>query len=94
VQGGAIRIAASRSDGRLTLRIYNDGPALPASWEKAHSGTGISNVRTRLERLYGDRFELSMKNQGPGGVEVMVCVPLVCVPVLSDQVVSDQIKEG
>ena len=94
VQGGAIRIAASRSHGRLTLRIYNDGPALPANWEKTHSGTGISNVRTRLQRLYGEGFELSMKNQGPGGVEVMVCVPFVCVPVLSDQVLSDQIKEG
>jgi LytS/YehU family sensor histidine kinase len=94
VQGGAIRIAASRSHGRLTLRIYNDGPALPACWEETHSGTGISNVRTRLQRLYGEGFELSMKNQGPGGVEVMVCVPFVCVPVLSDQVLSDQIKEG
>jgi LytS/YehU family sensor histidine kinase len=99
VQGGAIRIAASRSNGRLALRIYNDGPALPASWEETHSGTGISNVRARLERLYGDGFELSMRNQGPGGVEVMVSVPFVCVPVLSDQVVSDQIvsdqvKEG
>jgi LytS/YehU family sensor histidine kinase len=94
VQGGAIRIAASRSNGRLALRIYNDGPALPASWEETHSGTGISNVRTRLERLYGDGFELSMKNQGSGGVEVMVSVPLVCVPVLSDRVVSDQIKKG
>jgi two-component sensor histidine kinase len=99
VQGGAIRIAASRSHGRLILRIYNDGPALPASWEETHSGTGISNVRTRLERLYGDGFELSMKNQGPGGVEVMVCVPFVCVPVLSgqvvsDQIVSDQVKEA
>src|SRR5216683_2506593 len=94
VQGGAIRIAASRSNGMLTLRIYNDGPALPASWEKTPSGTGISNVRTRLQRLYGDGFELSMKNQGPGGVEVMISVPFVCVPVLSDQLVSDQIKEG
>ncbi len=94
VQGGAIRIAASRSNGRLALRIYNDGPALPASWEETHSGTGISNVRTRLERLYGHGFELTMKNQGPGGVEVMVCVPFVCAPVLSDQIVSDQVKEG
>ena len=37
VQGGAIRIAASRSDGMLTLRIYNDGPALPASWGKTRN---------------------------------------------------------
>src|SRR6202035_5522426 len=28
VQGGAIRIAASRSNGRLTISVYYDGPSL------------------------------------------------------------------
>jgi two-component system LytT family sensor kinase len=75
VQGGAIRIAAFRSNGRLTLRVYNDGPSLPADWEKTHSGIGIANVRTRLQGLYGNAFELSLRNQSPGGVEVSVSVP-------------------
>jgi two-component system LytT family sensor kinase len=75
VQGGAIRIAAARSNGRLTLSVYNDGPGLPAGWEKTQCGVGISNVRTRLQNLYGDEFEMSMKNQAPGGVEVSVSVP-------------------
>src|SRR5450631_2760929 len=77
VQGGAIRIAAFRSNGSLTLSVYNDGPSLPAGWEKTHSGIGISNVLTRLQGLYGDAFELSMRNQEPGGVEVSVSVPFV-----------------
>src|SRR5882672_4933840 len=77
VQGGAIRIAAFRSNGSLTLSVYNDGPSLPVGWEKTHSGIGISNVRTRLQGLYGDAFELSMRNQEPGGVEVLVSVPFV-----------------
>ena len=81
VQGGAIRIAASRSNGMLTLRVYNDGPGLPAGWEKTHTGVGISNVRTRLQNLYGDKFELSMQNQDPGGVEVSVSVPCVFPPL-------------
>jgi two-component system, LytTR family, sensor kinase len=83
VQGGAIRIAASRSNGRLTLRVYNDGPSLPAGWEKNHSGIGILNVRTRLQSLYGDGFELSMRNQEPEGVEVSLSVPFVSLPVAS-----------
>jgi two-component system LytT family sensor kinase len=81
VQGGAIRIAASHSNGRLMLRVYNDGPGLPAGWEKAHTGVGISNVRTRLQNLYGDEFELSMRNQEPGGVEVSVSVPCLFAPL-------------
>jgi two-component system LytT family sensor kinase len=74
-QGGAIQIAAFRSNGKLTLSIHNDGPSLPANWEQTHSGIGISNVRTRLQSLYGDQFELSMFNQDMGGVEVLVSVP-------------------
>jgi LytS/YehU family sensor histidine kinase len=72
-QGGAIRIAASRSDDRLRVSVYNDGPAL--CWDKAHSGIGMSNMRTRLQSLYGDAFELSMQDQEPSGVEVTVSVP-------------------
>jgi two-component system, LytTR family, sensor kinase len=72
-QGGSIRIAASRSDDRLRVSVYNDGPAV--KWEKIRSGIGISNMRTRLQGLYGDAFELSMHNQDPGGVEVTVSVP-------------------
>jgi two-component system LytT family sensor kinase len=75
VQGGAIRIAASRSNGRLTLSVYNDGPSLPKGWEEGQSGVGISNVRTRLQNLYGDKFEMNIRNQDPGGVEVSVTVP-------------------
>ncbi len=74
-QGGAIRIAAFRSNGMLTLSVYNDGPKLPADWQNSHSGIGISNARTRLQSLYGDRFELSMQNHDPGGVEATVSVP-------------------
>jgi uncharacterized membrane-anchored protein YhcB (DUF1043 family) len=78
-QGGAIRIAASRCDGVLTLSVCNDGPSLPAGWdldgEMAGSGIGMSNVRTRLQSLYGDAFELSMRNQDAGGVEVSISLP-------------------
>ena len=70
-QGGQIRIAASRSNGFLTLSVYNDGPSL----SEATPGIGISNMRTRLESLYGRAFCLDMKNQQPGGVEVSVSVP-------------------
>jgi uncharacterized membrane-anchored protein YhcB (DUF1043 family) len=83
VQGGAIRIAALRSNGMLTLSVYNDGPGLPPGWEKTHSGIGISNVRIRLQSLYGSEFKLSMRNQEPDGVEVSVSVPFVSLPVVS-----------
>jgi sensor histidine kinase YesM len=73
--GGSLRISAIRSNGLLTFRIYNDGPSLPAGWENNRSGMGITNVRTRLQSLYGNTFELKIRNQVPGGVEVSVSVP-------------------
>ncbi len=73
-QGGAIRILASRSNGILTLSVYNDGPSLNSSGP-IHSGIGISNMRTRLQTLYGEAFAFDLKNHAPGGVEVSVSLP-------------------
>jgi two-component system LytT family sensor kinase len=73
-RGGSIRIGASRRDGVLTLRVYNDGPTLPVDWESTRSGIGIPNVRTRLQSLYGPDCELRMSNQREG-VEVSLSVP-------------------
>jgi sensor histidine kinase YesM len=62
------------------MRVYNDGPSLPEGWEKGQSGIGIQNVRTRLQSLYGEQFELSMRNRHPGGVEATVSVPFISSP--------------
>lgn len=76
-QGGSIRISASRSNGSLTLSVSNDGPNLPADWEMTRTGIGLSNVQTRLQSLYGDAFELNIRNQETGGVTVSVSLPYV-----------------
>lgn len=73
-QGGAIHIKAFRSNGSLTLSVYNDGPSLPANGA-IQSGIGVANMRTRLQSLYGNAFDLNMHNQDPGGVEVSLSVP-------------------
>ena len=74
-QGGAVRIAAFRSNGTLTVSVSNDGPSLPAGWEKNQMGVGMLNVRTRLRNLYGDAFTLRMRNRDPQGVEALISVP-------------------
>lgn len=75
IQGGAIRISASRNNGTLTMTVYNDGPTLPEDWQTNQAGVGISNVRTRLRTLYGDAFELRVNNQDRSGVKVSLSVP-------------------
>jgi two-component system, LytTR family, sensor kinase len=83
-QGGAVRIAASRHNGMLTLSVSNDGPSLSADWQTAQPGIGISNVRARLQGLYGDAFQLSLRNQHAGGVEASVSLPLLLVTPSSE----------
>jgi len=72
-QGGEVRISGSRLNGMVAIRIYNDGPVLREDWQ--NGGTGVENVRTRLESLYGKKFELSLQNEGSAGVEVLVSMP-------------------
>jgi LytS/YehU family sensor histidine kinase len=76
-QGGLIRVSASRSNGLLTLNVYNDGPQLPQDGGRKPSGIGIANMRTRLQTLYGNTFVLTMQNQEPGGVGVSVSIPCI-----------------
>jgi len=75
VQAGTIRVSASRLDGMLILSVYNDGPNAPADCDKSASGIGISNMRSRLQGLYGDAFRLNIRNQQPAGVEVSISIP-------------------
>ena len=74
-QGGLIQVSAARSNGVLTLNVYNDGPQLPKDRDSNSSGIGIANVRTRLRTLYGNTSILSMENQEPCGVGVSVSIP-------------------
>ncbi len=74
-QGGEVRISASRSNGSLLLKVYNDGPAVALDNPGERAGVGIANVRSRLQGLYGKEFELKLKNEGPQGVEALLCLP-------------------
>ena len=56
VQGGAIRIAASRSNGTLTLRVYNDGPSLPPDWENKSDGNWDGECADSPPRLVWQGF--------------------------------------
>jgi two-component system LytT family sensor kinase len=78
-QGGAVRVAAASSGGRLNLSVYNDGPLLEEKFlegqAQAPNGIGLSNLRTRLELLYGSDFEMTLQNRDADGVQVSVSLP-------------------
>lgn len=64
-------IAVSRSNGTLLLRIEDDGPGFPPAFRE---GTGLGNLRRRLQTLYGDEAELRVE-PATAGARVLVRIP-------------------
>jgi sensor histidine kinase YesM len=75
VQGGALKVEASRTQDMLRLAVYNDGPLLDSTGGAAQPGIGLSNLRHRLALLYGDHFELRLDNHAGTGVMASVTLP-------------------
>jgi LytS/YehU family sensor histidine kinase len=74
-RGGTVRVAATCANGLLELRVYNDGPLLSDDRQAVKEGIGLSNLRTRLKLLHGERGELRLENRGVTGVEAFVALP-------------------
>ena len=70
--GGTLRIAATRTGDRVTIRVFNDGAPLPTSMRQ---GVGLAMTRERLAARYGDAASLVLRPAAGGGVEAVVEVP-------------------
>ena len=58
-----LTIRAARENGSLVLEVEDDGPGLPPGWTLTPpdgSGVGLTNVRSRLERTYGEQARLEL----------------------------------
>ena len=65
LDGGSIRVSASRESGNLVLKVTDSGKGLSAT---AGHGTGLANIRRRLSMLYGDEAVLSLTPAAIRGV--------------------------
>lgn len=73
--GGFIIIDAGKLDGKLKLQIADSGPGREAK-QNEKSGTGLANVRSRLEHIYGDKFDLTITKPNGEGMTVALTLPL------------------
>jgi LytS/YehU family sensor histidine kinase len=67
----AIRIEARRVNGHLSMRVRDHGPGV----KDLREGIGLSNTRSRLDKLYGRKHDFSIANAPDGGLEVAIEVP-------------------
>ncbi len=72
---GVIEIATAREGDALTIRVRDNGDGLAESPSRTRSGVGLTNTRSRLRQLYGDRSRLTLSNVAGGGLEALLEMP-------------------
>jgi len=72
---GRLEIAAQRNNGRVSLRVRDDGPG-PAPGSRLRFGVGLNNVQSRLKQLYGDEWSLELTGGDGRGCEAIITIPL------------------
>jgi signal transduction histidine kinase len=78
---GSVLLSARQVNGRLELRVCDDGVGLPEGWRMASGkGVGLLNTEARLRQLYGSDFTFEARNREQGGVEVLLDIPLRLAP--------------
>lgn len=83
LEGGVIRIRTSVRDSRVHIAIEDNGVGMPPERlaEVYGSGIGMSNVRERLQVLYGDDFKMDVSSQIGEGTQIRIEIPEL-VPAL------------
>jgi two-component system, LytTR family, sensor kinase len=69
-----VEVTATSSNGFLTLIVSDDGPGL-LSPKSPRSGIGLTNIRNRLARLYGESAHLVLEPGADKGVRVTITLP-------------------
>lgn len=79
---GCVEVAAERRNGTLVLRV-EDSSARRSSAppEREGGGIGLSNTRTRLRHLYGDRQRFDLAGTPGGGAVATVELPFHREPI-------------
>lgn len=75
-----ITVSALIQEGELVLKIVNDGSAAPQTSPSQGTGVGLSNVRKRLDAVYGGRATLRAEPLSPG-FAVTITLPINANPL-------------
>jgi two-component system LytT family sensor kinase len=80
VEGGAIHIRARLANPtRLILSVEDDGEGIPEETMEdlfgASSGIGVSNVKERLDVLFGEHYRMSVDSRLGQGTRTEIEIP-------------------
>jgi len=72
ISGGKICVTASMCAGRLTLAVADTGMGFHGA---NANGLGLTNLRQRLDLLYGENARLTIEENQPCGTRVLIEIP-------------------
>ena len=74
IEGGEISFSAEEEGGILRFEISDTGLGFN---ENGEIGVGLSNVKERLQSLYGDKGRLILEENQPSGLKAIIEIPKV-----------------
>ncbi|MFQ6116363.1 MAG: sensor histidine kinase, partial [bacterium] len=76
-EGGRVHICGCCEDTTLSFEVRDSGRGIPPrELERVFDrGLGLANTQKRLERIYGDQFQMSIRNIEPRGLSVQLKFP-------------------
>ena len=75
--GGEVNIRIVQQDDQMKIEVSDSGVGLKTPSIAAGHGVGLSNIRQRIETLYGDKASLTIIEQATGGVVSTILLPLI-----------------
>jgi signal transduction histidine kinase len=72
LEGGHVAVEVIEGQGRVVILVADTGCGLP---DAAPVGVGLASVRERLQAVYDGRAELSLRNNHPSGLTVVLEIP-------------------
>jgi signal transduction histidine kinase len=65
LRGGEVAVSATVDDGAVRLSVRDSGVGMAA---EPGVGTGLDNLRRRLQLAYGEKASLALRDADPGVV--------------------------
>ncbi|WP_146455272.1 sensor histidine kinase [Vibrio splendidus] len=75
--GGKVKICITQQAQQLKIEVADNGAGLNSPSISAGHGVGLSNIRQRIETLYGEKASLMLTEQAEGGVVSTILLPLI-----------------
>ena len=76
-EGGSIDISARVNNNELHIDVADTGAGIDVNRPTAGTGTGLKNVRERLQALYGEKANLTLADNQPQGMIATLVLPLL-----------------